>query len=570
MTNCNVFYKKSVKLCYYYSRINIGGDYVQKILISINNDTILFTYNYNDNKTYESLMNTNVISNNELVFSDEYIINNSKIVGLFINDLIIDKKIDKIIIAKYSMFAILELALSKINPIDYLYISDEANFTYEAYEIIIKLKKFNKINCYSIPTYMIELFDRHNIVIESRAEILFTSNFTEENNLISYSKIYYNMALRVSPPIDEQDLNDFNTFCKINRYLKTIHFNAYNIGSLNSIVNVLVTNRLKNIKIIVHDNIISKEIIESLKQKKKEYAKNKIYLELKYTEEYVNRNYLKQIIINTLTICAIISLVILGGASVYVIINNKTSELNIAKINDKIQNKIAEDNLNNTNTTTNTTVDNNEDNNSASTSENNDVTNTKKEKTIIPKMASLLDLNSDTVGWLTVPGTNIDYPVVQTTDNKFYLTHNYNLEKDYNGWVFMDYLNVPQNLDKNTILFAHNRYYSGVMFGTLSNLTKKKWYEEASNISIYYNTLYDEYEWEVFSIYKIDITDDYLKTIFKTDDEWLNFIDLIRSRSLFESSAKVSVNDKIITLSTCLDNDQRLVVHAVLKDTKKG
>src|SRR5574344_2148834 len=563
MTNCNVFYKKSVKLCYYYSRINIGGDYVQKILISINNDTILFTYNYNDNKTYESLMNTNVISNNELVFSDEYIINNSKIVGLFINDLITEKNITKIIITKFNLLPIIKEVLNKIDPLDCLYISDENNFTYEAYEIIIKVNKFKKINCYSIPTYMIELFDRHNIEIESRAEILFTSNFTEENNLISFSKIYYKMSLRISPPLDSEDLKDFETFCKVNRYLKTIHFNVCNLSAIENIAKIMIDNRLKNIKIIIHDNINNKEKIEELKALKKSLAKVKINLSLKYSEEYVEKNYLKQITITTLTVCAIIALTILGGATLYVIVNNKASEENVAKINEQIENKIAQDNLNNVQNQD--IIENQNKNNETTNDTNNNNESIDTTPKIIPKMASLLALNSDTVGWLTVPGTNIDYPVVQTTDNSYYLSHNFNKDKDYNGWVFMDNINVPQNLDKNTIFFAHNRYYSGVMFGTLSNVTKKKWYSEAQNISIYYNTLYEEYEWEVFSIYRIDVTDDYLKTIFKTDSEWLDFIDMIRARSIFKSDAIVGVNDKIITLSTCLDNNQRLVVHAVLK-----
>ena len=521
---------------------------VKKILISINNNSLIFSYSMQNDATTASLMNTNVISNNELIFSDEYILSNSKILGLFIKELINDKKIEKITIAKFEIVNILKEALTKIDFMDTLYIVDESNFTYEAYESIIKINKFKNINCYSIPTYMIELFDHHNIQVESRAEILFTSNFMEENNLMSYSKIYYKMSLRFSPPLNNADLKDFETFCKINRYLKTIHFNACSINSLDNITQIMNNNRLKNIKIIIHDNITNKEIIENLKNRKKSFAKSKIYLELKYTDEYVNKNYLKQIITTTLLACSFISLLIFGGTSIYVILNNKESEKNIASINEQIENKISEDNLDNI-------KDNNE-------TDNVDTSNTPK---MLPKMSSLLDLNSDTVGWLTVPGTNIDYPVVQTTDNKYYLTHNYNQEKDYNGWVFMNFYNVPQNLDKNTILFAHNRYYSGVMFGTLSNVTKKKWYSEASNIRIFYNTLYNEYEWEVFSIYQINITDDYLKTIFKTDAEWLDFLDLIRSRSIFTSSAIVGVNDKIITLSTCLDNDQRLVVHAVLK-----
>ena len=519
---------------------------MKTILISIDNDSLIFKINNSANKRKENLMDTNIIANNELIFSYEYILSNSKIVGLFIKEIIEERQITKIIVDKFEMFKVLNESFKELDPLDSLYISDESNFTFEAYEIIIGLDLFKKINCYSIPTYMIELFDKKDIIVESRAEILFTSNFMEDNNLISYSKMYYKSSLKVSPPMYEQDVYDFKSFCKINKYLKTIHFDACSLNALDSVTTILKENRIKNIRLIIHDNILNKDIITELKKRKKEYAKDKIYLELKYTIEYVNKNYGKQLIVTILAFCAFVSLLILGGSTAYVIFNNHISEKNVEAITEQIEKVIAEDN-----------------------NDNPSIYPTDEDLSkprMIPKMASLLKLNEDTVGWLTVPGTNIDYPVVQKNDNNYYLSHNFNNEKDYNGWVFMHYENVSQNLDKNTILFAHNRYYSGIMFGTLANVTKKKWYDEASNIRIYYNTLYEEGSYEVFSIYHINVTDDYLKNVFKTDTEWLDFIDMIRERSIFESHAIVGVEDKIITLSTCLENNQRLVVHAVKRN----
>lgn len=526
---------------------------MKKILITIDNDTLIFKLNNANNEKVKNLMDTNIIANNELIFSYEYILSNSNLVGLFIKEIIDERKINKIVIDKFEMFKVLEQSFKTFNKMDSLYISDESNFTFEAYEIIINLNLFSKISCYSIPTYMIDLFDKHNIFVESRQEILFTSNFMEDNNLISYSKMYYKSSIKISPPLYEQDEYDFRNFCKVNKYLKTIHFDACSLNALESISNTLIDNRMKDIRMIIHDNILNKNIIQELKKRKKQYARNKLYLELKYTEEYVNKNYARQVIITVLSACAILSLIILGGSTLYVIFNNKISEKNVALITEQIENKIAEDNLKK------------EQEKKEEVNPPTEVIDTSKPK-IIPKMASLLDLNSDTVGWLTVPGTNIDYPVVQTNDNKYYLNHNFNKENDYNGWVFMHYENVSQELDKNTILFAHNRYYSGVMFGTLSKVTEEKWYNEASNIRIFYNTLYEEGEYEVFSIYNINVTDDYLKNVFKTDEEFLEFIKMIRDRSIFQSQAEVGANDKIITLSTCLENNQRLVVHAVKRN----
>ena len=516
---------------------------MKKILITIKNKSLLFTFNYKLDEEVKDLVNTNIISDNKLIFSDDYIKDNSHIVGLFVKELIVEQKIKKLIITNLEILTIFKTALKDITNIDTLYISDENNFTYEAYEIITSYPNIKKISCYSIPTYMIDLFDKKDVEVESRAEILYTSNFMEENNLTSYSKMYYKTSLKMDPPLTEQDYKDFEAFCKINRYLKSISFNACSTDGIKYIAKILIENRIKA-RITVNDNITSKETIEKLKRLKRILKINHINLELKYTKEYINKNFMKQLITSTVLLCAFIVFVITSGSTIYILLNNKESEENVERISQRIEEKVSEDNIKR---------------------ENEEETGEIDTDPMIPKMKSLLELNNDTVGWLTVPGTNIDYPVVKTNNNDFYLDHNFEKQKDYNGWVFMYNKNNIRNLNKNTILFAHNRYYSGVMFGTLSNLTKEKWYSQAKNISIFYNTLYEEFEWEVFSIYRIKVTDDYLKTTFENDTEWLDFIYMIRSRSIFTSDATVDKDDKIITLSTCLENDQRLVVHAVLK-----
>lgn len=516
---------------------------MKKILFSIKENTLLITYSYNIEKESISLINTNIISDNKLIFSDNYIQQNSPIVGKFLKEIVTDNNITKLVITSFDIIVVLANTLKMIENVNTLFISDEGNFPYEIYEILIKTGNITKISCYSMPTYMIELFDKNKIKVESRAEILFTSNFIEENNLISYSKIYYKTSIKISPPLTEQDLKDFDTFCKINRYLKKIHFNACTVQGIDELSKILINNNMKKIFFIIHDNINRKELYEPLKTRKKELQKKKIYIELQYSEEYVKKNYTKQLLIATLITCAMITLLISGGSLLYVILNNQASEKNVSEIADEIQKKISEDNL------------------------NDDYENLAipLEDKMLPKMKSLLELNADTIGWLTVPGTNIDYPVVQKDNNKYYLNHNYKHQFDWTGWVFLNYKNSNRYLDKNTIIFAHNRYDSGVMFGTLSRVTKKEWYEQAKNISIYYNTLYEEFEWEVFSIYNIPVTDDYLQTSFETDEEYLNFIQMIKERSIFKSDVEITKDDRILTLSTCQDTDKRLVVHAVMR-----
>ena len=521
---------------------------MQKILIEIKNQYLEFFNVTSKSYISNDLLNTNIISNNKLLFSKDYILENLKMVSSFIKEITIDKNIETIYLNDLSMISLVCQLINKCK-IKTLVSLDEKNFTYEAYETISKVPSIKKVNCYSIPTFMIELFDQKNIIVESRSEILFTSKFMQENNLNQYSKIYYKIALRFTSPLTPTDLTDFLTFLKINKYLKTIHFNTLNIPDLKSIIGILIKERVKNIRLVIHSNGIDKETALTLKKYNQNLKKYHLVIKLSYSNEYIKENYLKQVIITTLTYCFVIIICLSCMAISYVLINNKTSEANVAKINERI-NTVIEASKNNTITPEETP---------AEPSDNLESPIKNKE------LESLLEINPDTVGWLTVPNTNIDYPVVKTTDNDYYLDHNYEKKYDYNGWVFMHYYNSTHNLDKNTIIFAHNRFYSGIMFGTLNEVTKDTWYNHTKENLITFNTLYDNMQFEVFSIYKTNITADYLKTTFDSDLEWNNFIKMIRERSMFQSNVNVGTNDKIITLSTCLDNDTRLVVHAVLR-----
>lgn len=522
---------------------------MQKILIKINKNSLVFSYLENATTSMKNLLNTNVISNNKLVFSTDYILQNTKIVSSFLKEIWQENKGSKVYVNNMKLVPLVCKLMSRVNYIDGLAILEEVNFTYEAYESIVKYHNVKIVNCYSIPTFMIELFDREGILVESRAEILFTSNFMNINNLGQYSKIYYKMAIRFNLPITDNDLSDFDTFCKINKYLKVIHLDKADIEAIEKVVKVLIKNRIKNVRICLHDNVDNKDKVDILRKLKKAYQHHKIYLSLNYTDEYIEKNYLKQVVITTLSYSAIIALVVISCCVSFIYLNNKRSEDAVKEISENIKNvmdkveDVKEEVID-------TPILPEEE--------------TPKESVINEKLASLLELNNETVGWLTVPGTNIDYPIVQAKDNSFYLDHNFNKEKDFNGWVFMNYYNNPKELDRNTIIFAHNRFYSGVMFGTLNKLTKSNWYDMANENLITFNTLYQDNLWEVFSIYEINVTDDYLQTSFNSDSEWLEFVNMLQNRSIFKSNKPISTKDKIITLSTCLENNKRLVVHAVI------
>ncbi len=171
--------------------------------------------------------------------------------------------------------------------------------------------------------------------------------------------------------------------------------------------------------------------------------------------------------------------------------------------------------------------------------------------------------NPDSVAWLSVAGTEINYPVVQTKDNNYYLKHSF--DKSYNqaGWIFADYRNNMKNLDKNTIIYGH-AFLIKIMFGTLKNTLEQDWYSNPDNHFVRLTTEDETTTWEVFSTYRIKTTDDYLAVSFNNDTEFNNFVDLVKNRSIHRFENIPNFSDKIITLSTCYNLSERVVVHAKL------
>lgn len=190
---------------------------------------------------------------------------------------------------------------------------------------------------------------------------------------------------------------------------------------------------------------------------------------------------------------------------------------------------------------------------------------------IRPGFLPLLEENADVVGWITVEGTQIDYPVVQAEDNFHYLTRNFYHEESRAGSIYMDYRNdIRLENEKNVVLYGH-RMRDGSMFENITKFLEKDFFEEHRKIE--FDTLYDSYEAEIFAVYQTLTTFNYIQTYFETDDEFRELIDNIYQTTLYtHDDIEVTEDDIILTLSTCdykLDQEQgRLVLQAKL--TKKG
>lgn len=177
---------------------------------------------------------------------------------------------------------------------------------------------------------------------------------------------------------------------------------------------------------------------------------------------------------------------------------------------------------------------------------------------------NLQKINSDIIGWIYIEETNINYPIVQGRDNKYYLKHLLNKEWNSSGCIFLDSRNSSDLSDKHSIIYGHHMR-DGKMFSDLVKYKQQPFYEKHPEILIL--TPDGNYKLIIFSAYVTSVIDDVWNIDFSTEndyDEWIN-------KSLYKSCLKCDVNpttaDQIVTLSTCSYeyNNARFVLLGLLK-----
>lgn len=173
----------------------------------------------------------------------------------------------------------------------------------------------------------------------------------------------------------------------------------------------------------------------------------------------------------------------------------------------------------------------------------------------------LLSKNPDTVGWIKVEGTKVNYPIVQSTDNDYYLNHAFNQNNNIGGWIFADYRVDFKEFGNNTIIYGHNMN-NKTMFGSIPDMLTDSYLNNSDDHYIKISTPTSNSVWKVFSVYTINPEVYYLKTNFKSEP-YENFINTIRDRSIYDFGIEITDDDKVLTLSTC-DNTgtRRVAVHA--------
>lgn len=184
-----------------------------------------------------------------------------------------------------------------------------------------------------------------------------------------------------------------------------------------------------------------------------------------------------------------------------------------------------------------------------------------------PSFAELYVENNDFAGKISVPGMDIDFPVVQTTDNDYYLRRDFYKNSTNYGVPFFDCNNTPRDLDRNTVVYGHNMKYDDKIFGPLEKYRDVETFIE--NPIIRLNTLYDEYTFKIYAVFisNSKVSDDngrFFNYIFTAagDSQFMDYVAEVDKRKFYSTGVDIMPTDKIITLSTCCYDfkDARLVV----------
>ncbi|MCR5399571.1 MAG: class B sortase [Lachnospiraceae bacterium] len=174
---------------------------------------------------------------------------------------------------------------------------------------------------------------------------------------------------------------------------------------------------------------------------------------------------------------------------------------------------------------------------------------------VLKKYETLYQKNRKLVGWITIEGCGIDYPVMQTSNNDYYLDHNYNQDYDKNGSIFMDKDCTPAFPNDNMIIYGHHMK-SGKMFGNLNYYAKKDFWEK--NQTFMFDTIYETGTYAVMYVFRSKIYSQE-EIVFKyyqfidaaSADEFESNMDAMAEMSLYDTGVTAVYGDKLITLSTC-------------------
>lgn len=191
-------------------------------------------------------------------------------------------------------------------------------------------------------------------------------------------------------------------------------------------------------------------------------------------------------------------------------------------------------------------------------------------------LESLREVNQDVLGWIVIPDTQLDYPLMRGEDNEYYLKRNWEGKSNAAGSIFMECVNNKDFKHFNTVIYGH-RMKNGSMFGSLKNYFSKIYWEKHPYVYIYDDA--GAHRYEIFAAYEATLEGSTYQVGFADDESKQEFLDNCISYSVIDTGVVPTIEDRIITLSTCVGiaSDSRWVVQArrmgeiiVQMEPKKG
>ena len=187
---------------------------------------------------------------------------------------------------------------------------------------------------------------------------------------------------------------------------------------------------------------------------------------------------------------------------------------------------------------------------------------------VLDEYKNLLNKNKKLIGWIKIDDTNIDYPVMQTSDNEYYLDHNLNQEYDKNGSIFMDKDCDVLKPSTNLIIYG-KQIKNGQMFGDLDLYSSEEYFKEHRYIQ--FDTIYEKGVWEVMYVFRSRVYSEE-EIVFKyyqfidalSEQEFNSNMQEMAAMSLYDTGVTAQYGDRLLTLSTCdyQETDGRFVVVA--------
>ncbi len=186
------------------------------------------------------------------------------------------------------------------------------------------------------------------------------------------------------------------------------------------------------------------------------------------------------------------------------------------------------------------------------------------EALLAKNLDSLREVNPDVLGWIWIPGTNVDYPIMDGEDNEYYLEHTWDRKASIAGSIFLEQLNASDLSDFNTLFYGH-RMNNGSMFGSL------KYYNDEAYLNehpyVYVLDGHGVHRYEIFSVYTAPVDGLTFVYGFRTEESMQEFLDYCVEKSEIDTGVIPTVDDRVLTLVTCTGRgyEARWVVQTRLK-----